>query len=556
LLHPLVVNNGNTYNVNIIGAVSQQQNRLYRPKCQTCYFTEPDRALIRKVYNIRNNTIDNDIKLSNIDLSLIAQNGMNMKFCRVWTISDRIKYKSEQLRYIDKLHYSDIHIEIGRLYRDSSIRLLPGNGIIDGVISRQIIIPDLGNIVRVPEYDYYIDTLSTPQSEMAGRIVSLCRGATIRTGRIRKGNSIFSEHLSEVISHPQNIRPERIPIIHATISQTVNIKANEEPLVRPKGYKGIVKGVNTYAALMDCGYTSNDGAIISESLADSMESYEITRQRVVLPINNYSILVKNGDTIIPNQPIVTYLNSIGKVKTTHSNISSRSTVKNVMVSKGLIDVQEVYILIVEYIERHKLVVGSKIAGIHSNKHIVAKILPDKEMPEGCFGRVNAIFSPSTVGKRENISYLFEGILGHLAKAVGNIDVIPFQGDNIINTMKYVQDMESIIGYKIPDDFRFKLSMKNKEFDNPTFVGIHFIGRLLHHPIRKLSSSSRIGLTPDGLPFYNSTQRLSRDEVALLSISKSHETLKELRLMKNDVCDEVRMGLTMLKTYIYMTEKDD
>ena len=549
LFPPLCVSKDKVYFLNFVnGCLSTK--RYYIPSNIMIFLLDTDRALFRKVYGLKLGRYINDKILKDIDLDLIAQDTMNMSLCRIYKIEDKIQRAIYQLSYSDRLELSDSQIIIGQVLTDEDTRYLSGNKLMDSIICREIKLPFIVNKVRLPAYDYYIDTLSTPQSEMSGQIGTLCNGVKIKGNRITKGDSLFSEHVSEVLTHPQNIKPERIPIIHATISQSVDVEANEYPLVQNKNFKGIVNGVNVFAALMDYGYTSNDSTIISETMAKKLKSKGVVRQRVIIPTNNFNIYLNKDDTIIPNQVIMSYENPGLEIINIKANNCIVGKVKSISLNKDYVHNKAVNIITFEYIERFDLIVGSKIAGVHSNKHIVAYIAPDDEMPVGDFGRVDAIFSPATIGKRKNISYLIEGILGHLAKDHPVI-VEPFNHIPLAEIMSNVSSQGRSLGYNIPEDFQFNLSIREKRIKHKMFVGKHFITRLIHHPIRKLHYSNKFTNTPNGITIAKGIQRLSRDEVEIMSIIGAEDTIEELRSDKLTHSREVQLGTNLLESYEYM-----
>ncbi|MCS7191672.1 MAG: DNA-directed RNA polymerase subunit beta [Armatimonadetes bacterium] len=80
-------------------------------------------------------------------------------------------------------------------------------------------------------------------------------------------------------------------------------------------------------------------------------------------------------------------------------------------------------------QRRKVSVGDKLAGRHGNKGVIAKILPEADMPYLPDGTpVDIILSPLGVPSRMNIGQLFETHLGWLAHFYGtSFEVPPFLG---------------------------------------------------------------------------------------------------------------------------------
>jgi len=80
-------------------------------------------------------------------------------------------------------------------------------------------------------------------------------------------------------------------------------------------------------------------------------------------------------------------------------------------------------------QRRKISVGDKLAGRHGNKGVIAKILPESDMPYLPDGTpVDILLSPLGVPSRMNIGQLLETHLGWLAKFYGtSFEVPPFLG---------------------------------------------------------------------------------------------------------------------------------
>ncbi len=92
-------------------------------------------------------------------------------------------------------------------------------------------------------------------------------------------------------------------------------------------------------------------------------------------------------------------------------------------------------------QRRKISVGDKLAGRHGNKGVIAKILPEADMPYLPDGTpVDIVLSPLGVPSRMNIGQLFEMHLGWLAHFYGMaFEVPPFLG--------LVKESDLIEGFK-------------------------------------------------------------------------------------------------------------
>jgi DNA-directed RNA polymerase subunit beta len=93
---------------------------------------------------------------------------------------------------------------------------------------------------------------------------------------------------------------------------------------------------------------------------------------------------------------------------------------------GVIQLVKVYLA-----EKRKISVGDKMAGRHGNKGIVARIVPEEDMPFMPDGRpVDIVLNPLGVPSRMNVGQILETHLGWIAKRLGFYAKTPvFQGAN-------------------------------------------------------------------------------------------------------------------------------
>jgi DNA-directed RNA polymerase subunit beta len=93
---------------------------------------------------------------------------------------------------------------------------------------------------------------------------------------------------------------------------------------------------------------------------------------------------------------------------------------------GVIQLVKVYLA-----EKRKVSVGDKMAGRHGNKGIVARVVPEEDMPFLPDGRpVDIVLNPLGVPSRMNVGQILETHLGWVAKILGFYAKTPvFQGTN-------------------------------------------------------------------------------------------------------------------------------
>ncbi len=82
---------------------------------------------------------------------------------------------------------------------------------------------------------------------------------------------------------------------------------------------------------------------------------------------------------------------------------------------GVIKLVKVYIAM-----KRKLSVGDKMAGRHGNKGVIARILPEEDMPYLPDGTpVEVVLNPLGVPSRMNVGQILETHLGWAARELGN-----------------------------------------------------------------------------------------------------------------------------------------
>jgi DNA-directed RNA polymerase subunit beta len=104
---------------------------------------------------------------------------------------------------------------------------------------------------------------------------------------------------------------------------------------------------------------------------------------------------------------------------------------------GVIKMVKVYIAI-----KRKLQVGDKMAGLHGNKGVVSRILPEEDMPYMSDGRpVEIVLNPLGVPSRMNVGQILETHLGWAAKGIGwRIEEMLQKHASEDNLKKYLKDV--------------------------------------------------------------------------------------------------------------------
>src|SRR5690606_26094424 len=187
-------------------------------------------------------------------------------------------------------------------------------------------------------------------------------------------------------------------------------------------------------------------------------------------------------------------------------------------------------------QKRKISVGDKMAGRHGNKGVVAKILPEEDMPFLPDGTpVDVVLNPLGVPSRMNIGQVLETHLGWAAKAMGYHVATPvFDGateEEIINMLKEAGLPET--GKTILYDGR-----TGQPFDQPVTVGYIYLLKLVHLVDDKIHARSTgpyslVTQQPLGGKAQFGGQRFGEMEVWALEAYGAAYTLQELLTVKSD-----------------------
>ena len=200
-------------------------------------------------------------------------------------------------------------------------------------------------------------------------------------------------------------------------------------------------------------------------------------------------------------------------------------------SPGVIQVIKVYIAM-----RRKLSVGDKVSGRHGNKGIVAKIVPEEDMPRLPDGTpVEIVLNPLGVPSRMNVGQILETHLGWAAKKLGLWIATPvFDGISEDEIKELLKKAELPTSGKIP----LHDGITGELFDHEVTVGYIYIMKLYHLVDDKIHARSTgpyslITQQPLGGKAQFGGQRFGEMEVWALEAYGAAYTLQELLTAKSD-----------------------
>ncbi|WP_073240194.1 DNA-directed RNA polymerase subunit beta [Desulforamulus putei] len=187
-------------------------------------------------------------------------------------------------------------------------------------------------------------------------------------------------------------------------------------------------------------------------------------------------------------------------------------------------------------QKRKISEGDKMAGRHGNKGVVARILPEEDMPFMADGTpVEIVLNPLGVPSRMNIGQVLETHLGWAAKTLGFHVATP-----VFNGASEEDIWESLKRAGLPEDGKTVLydGRTGEPFDNRVTVGYIYMIKL-HHLVddkihaRSTGPYSLVTQQPLGGKAQFGGQRFGEMEVWALEAYGAAYTLQEILTVKSD-----------------------
>jgi DNA-directed RNA polymerase subunit beta len=187
-------------------------------------------------------------------------------------------------------------------------------------------------------------------------------------------------------------------------------------------------------------------------------------------------------------------------------------------------------------QKRKISEGDKMAGRHGNKGVIAKILPDEDMPFLPDGRpVDIVLNPLGVPSRMNIGQILETHLGWAARALGIWVSSPvFDGATEDDVAECLEKAS------LPRDGKIQLrdGRTGLPFDSRVTVGYAYMMKLAHLVDDKIHARSTgpyslVTQQPLGGKAQFGGQRFGEMEVWALEAYGAAYTLQELLTVKSD-----------------------
>lgn len=187
-------------------------------------------------------------------------------------------------------------------------------------------------------------------------------------------------------------------------------------------------------------------------------------------------------------------------------------------------------------QKRKISEGDKMAGRHGNKGVVARIMPEEDMPFMEDGTpVQVVLNPLGVPSRMNIGQVLETHLGMAAKALGIRVATPvFDGAHSEDVFSTLEEA----GYSRDGKHKLYDGRTGEAFDNRVTVGYVYMLKL-HHLVddkihaRSTGPYSLVTQQPLGGKAQFGGQRFGEMEVWALEAYGAAYTLQEILTVKSD-----------------------
>jgi DNA-directed RNA polymerase subunit beta len=198
---------------------------------------------------------------------------------------------------------------------------------------------------------------------------------------------------------------------------------------------------------------------------------------------------------------------------------------------GVIKLAKVYVA-----TKRKISVGDKLSGRHGNKGVIAKILPEEDMPYLADGTpIDIILNPLGVPSRMNVGQILEAHLGWAAEKLGIHVASP-----VFDGATEPEIKEALEEANLPPDGQVVLydGRTGEPFDRKITVGYSYIMKLIHlvddkiHA-RSIGPYSLVTQQPLGGKAQFGGQRFGEMEVWALEAYGAAHLLQEMLTVKSD-----------------------
>jgi DNA-directed RNA polymerase subunit beta len=335
------------------------------------------------------------------------------------------------------------------------------------------------------------------------------------------GCKIFSRKGAELDERSKTIMESEIQELHRDLDDEKRILGDE----RAKRLATLLEGQSLLADLHDERTNKRllmKGADLTREVIEKLRARDLKRMRL-----------KDKDPLLNEQ-----IDEIEEMTSRQISVLEKITDEKIAKLKkgdelppGVIKLVKIYIAM-----KRKLSVGDKMAGRHGNKGVIARIVPEEDMPYMPDGKpVEIVLNPLGVPSRMNVGQILETHLGWAAHALGKHFATPvFDGATERDIKKQLAEAG------LPKSGKVQLcdGLTGMPFEQPVTVGYIYMLKLSHlvddkiHA-RSIGPYSLITQQPLGGKAQFGGQRFGEMEVWALEAYGAAYILQELLTAKSD-----------------------
>ncbi|MGI8744303.1 MAG: DNA-directed RNA polymerase subunit beta [Bryobacteraceae bacterium] len=332
---------------------------------------------------------------------------------------------------------------------------------------------------------------------------------------------VFSRKGAELDERSKNILDSQVERMHRNLEDEKRILNDE----RAKRLSDLLHGKEVLADLHDEKTNKkllSKGTELTRDLVEKLRARDLKRMRVANKDVRLNEQIDEIEEMTSRQIAVLE-------KITDEKIAKLR--KGDELPPGVIKLVKCYIAM-----KRKLSVGDKMAGRHGNKGVIARIVPEEDMPYLPDGRpVEIVLNPLGVPSRMNVGQILETHLGWAAQALGVHFATPVFDGAAESNIK-----EQLTSAGLPTSGKVELNdgISGQPFEQPVTVGYIYMLKLSHlvddkiHA-RSIGPYSLITQQPLGGKAQFGGQRFGEMEVWALEAYGAAYVLQELLTAKSD-----------------------
>ena len=196
---------------------------------------------------------------------------------------------------------------------------------------------------------------------------------------------------------------------------------------------------------------------------------------------------------------------------------------------------------------HPLKVGDKIAGRYGDKHIIAAIVPDDQMPKDSNNQpFELLLNPLGVVGRANISQIYELLLSNVVRKTGKPVVIP---DHEVDSVELAKKL--LEEHQISDKEKVLLEKYGKVIETP--AGYRYMMKLHHMAESKLSGRGTGSYSSEETPVkggFSGAKRIGTLEMLGILSHGAYNVARDARVVRGQKNEEywtrVKLGYDIPK----------